>query len=221
MFIGKRSYFTTSITPSVPAKHTEEGTIIRPRRVISAAFSIIFSLFLLAFVLQSVSMLIRQMIATHNSIGIAVLGGIITLIGVLVVGNMLRLGPARLTVPGWPISLDQPTRLRFHRRAFFGSVGPVRATLYCTEKTIYHNTKHGKMRQIPIWKSQFPIIEMPEDASSASAEWQICIPPDLPPSFETKANAIEWFFQVEVGDGPFGGAESTFLLHVQPVCATS
>ncbi|KAB8139978.1 hypothetical protein F8S13_25855 [Chloroflexia bacterium SDU3-3] len=221
MFIGKRRYFTTSTAPRVPATHTEEGTIIRPRRLINSLFIITFIFFALFLLVQFSIFVTKSRLDQPNTIISAVVSGIITLSVVLVVANRLRFGPARIAAQSWPLSLDLPTRLRFHRRAFFGSVGPVRATLYCAEKTISHNADKGKIHQKTIWKAPFPIIEMPEDASSASAEWQICIPRDLPPSFETKANAIEWFFQVEVGDGPFGGAQSTFLLHVQPVCAAS
>lgn len=101
-------------------------------------------------------------------------------------------GEAQLTVDHWPLRLGEEVTVRFRRRLRRDIDMTVDAAVECSEEVEIgdsetSSTKSQRRFAIPLDTSALRLTP-----HWAQAEWTFTLPPDRPPSFAVRYNAIVW-----------------------------
>lgn len=228
-------YVTSNTIPALQSRKTAQGIIIEPRNnldqwgILAVAACILVSIVVI-FLDTARHTLTKQ----PDSI----VAFIITLIFIycfvlFLVWQVIRLcsfGRPALILSQWPISLGDTVRVRFQCRLRGVRARQVQAHISCSEWVSYHqevkNTRSPGTSVIlrteanPCWSQHLPNITQASGTRHIDAEWEITIPPDLPPSFVSPSGRIEWRLKIAVPNNTFEPAISEFLLYVKPEVAS-
>jgi len=221
---GKNS---ASVLPQVLAQKRPEGYVLNDstRRNIVNAFLIIFTIGWNA-IWCSIGIIFFFVFRQQNSIVALFINGILLLfaiVGIILVIITIRslmvtsaFKPAELTFPSWPLRLGERTNVTFRQQARNVQISKIEAKLRCTEEVSYHVGTDTRTVSEVIWEQALPSSDLPSGLNQAEAQWRIEIPRDMPPSFTSFHNHIEWSIYVKLHSPRFPDAESYFLLVVLP-----
>lgn len=148
-------------------------------------------------------------------IGVCLLG-----IGLLHLWRSLKLHPAELILPKYPLRLGETCPIYYRRRlrnGTFTQSGYVEARLICDEWVQYKQGTDTRTRTHSLYEVQLPRHTVVTGESQADYESKIEVAAEAPPTFLAKHNRVRWrlIVQLKVPGIP-RTCESEFHLNVVP-----
>lgn len=168
--------------------------------------------------LQSISLFSIFFIAF---IGLFVVAGLFLLgFGLLLTWTDLKLHPAELILPKYPLRLGETCPIYYRRRLRNGTLNRsarIEAQLTCDEWVQYSQGTDTVTKTHELWKQPLPESSIVSGETQADYSEEIKILPQYPPSFYAKYSQIRWLLTIKLRvPGIPQVCESTFHLQVLP-----
>ena len=187
----------------IPPQRTPEGFLlsVSPHDRRSGLYFLIFGIVWVAF--TSVALvLVFQDVRGAIAIFPAVFLGIFELVGFLMVGagllelwTNLKLHPAELILPRYPLRLGEICPIHYRRRLRKGTFvksGEIEARLICDEWIQYTQGTDTVTKVHDLHESQLPPCTVVTGERQADYEDKIAIPLKETPSFSAQHNKVRW-----------------------------
>ena len=163
----------------------------------------VFSIFLIAF------------ISLFVAAGLFLLG-----LGLLQIWTDLKLHPAELILPKYPLCLGETCPIYYRRRLRNGTLNKsarIEAQLTCDEWVQYSQGTDTVTKTHELWKQPLPESSIVSGERQADYSEKIEIRSQCPPSFYAKYSQIRWLLTIKLRvPGIPQVCESTFHLQVLP-----
>ncbi|MGB3301036.1 MAG: hypothetical protein WBA76_22430, partial [Phormidesmis sp.] len=142
----------------------------------------VFSIFLIAFV------------GLFEVLGLLFFGS-----GLLQMWTNLKLHPAELVLPKYPLRLGETCPLYYRRRLRKGTLSAsahIKAQLVCDEWVQYSEGTDTISKTHELWKKLLPERSIVSGERQADYSEKIEIPSQYPPSFYAKCNQVRWLLTI-------------------------
>lgn len=210
-------------TDSVPQR-VPEGFLLsvemsdRKKGIAMSIFGLVwlvFSSFMLALVIRDSDYVGILFLSLFVLIGLA-----LTSMGLLSLWTSLKLHPAELILPRYPLRLGETCSVRYRRRlrnGTFNKPGKIEAQLICDEWIQYRQGTDTKTRTHSLYELELLERTVVTGEQQADYEDKIVIPAEAPPAFSADHNKVRWrlLFKLKVPGVP-QICRSEFLLKVVP-----
>ena len=185
------------------------------------AFSI-FGFIWTAFIVLMMVLVVRDsayigvfFLSLFLAIGLCLLG-----VGLWYMLISIRLYPAELILPKYPLRLGETCPIHYRRRlrgGTFTKPGNIEVQLVCDEWVQYKQGTDTKTKTHSLYEVQLPECSIVTGERQADYESQVEISAEAPPSFSAEHNRVRWRVIVKLKvPGIPRTCESEFLLKVVP-----
>jgi hypothetical protein len=186
-------------------------------------------LFSLVWTVVTATLLFNVLHDSLNLVSILIglfIGGFLLLGLLMLVGSVLetwkniKLHPAELILPSYPLRLGESCTIRYRRRLRNGSFmrsAAIEAKLVCDEWVQYTQGTDTVTKTHLLWEQSLPPKTVVSGEQQADYASQINIRSEGPPSFSAEHNKIRWQLVVKLkAPGIPTACISTFSLKVMP-----
>jgi hypothetical protein len=122
-----------------------------------------------------------------------------------------------LFVQRWPLRRNEVVRVRYQRDLkTVLAVREVKAQLICEESATYQQGTDTRTVTEIVFQTPLDLVDENVTPQQIQMDWNVRIPPALPPSLEVYRNRVHWRIKVDVTVDGLPDDDSTFKLLVVP-----